>query len=90
MGLGLLKASYFNLTQDYTREQLRSHMVEIVKGTWDFYPLAGSTAAWAFLMEHYRRSFGDGNVRLITWIGPRLDLQDCGDSFGYSWVDNVK
>lgn len=75
---------------------LSEQAVDLVKGTWDLYPLAGSAAAWIFvypreasLMDRYRKTFEDGDVGLVIWIGPRVDLQDYGNIFEDPWVKYV-
>ncbi len=62
------------VSHDFIR-YLSEQTVEIEKGTSDLYPLAGSAAAWIFiypreasLMEHFLKSFGDGDVRLEKMV----------------------
>ncbi|OJJ42016.1 hypothetical protein ASPZODRAFT_78019 [Penicilliopsis zonata CBS 506.65] len=54
--------------------------MHVVAGTWGLYSLAQEAIAWMFiyprepkLITKYIDTYGDGNVELIIWLGPRVD-----------------
>ena len=77
-------------------EYLPKENYELVRGTWDLSSTAVSATSWIFvypreasLIKHYQEAFSGGAVSLVIWIGPRSDLPQCENMFGYPWIQRV-
>ena len=76
---------------------LPENSMEVVKGTWDFCPLARTSSAWVFvyprdirLITKYAQAFDQGGTKCIIWIGPVADLQEVEESsIGPCWEQEV-
>lgn len=67
-----------------------------VGGTWDLLPSTSVAEAWMFvypreskLITKYMDAYGDGNVKLILWLGPRADWVDYEPIFRESVFSDI-
>ena len=72
-------------------EYLPKDIYEIVKETWDLSSTALSATSWMCvyprglsLFKHYLEALSSGAVSLVIWIGPRSDLPEYENTFGFS------
>lgn len=77
--------------QDLIR-YLPKENTQIVKGTWELCALAEEARAWlwvypreAALVQMYVDRFGCDAVRLVVWLGPRMDLAEYEVIFQGEW-----
>ncbi|KAK8246264.1 hypothetical protein HDK90DRAFT_6596 [Phyllosticta capitalensis] len=61
-----------------------------VDGTWDLCPRAQVAHAWIFvyprepgLIKRYMDMYADGGVKIVVWLGPRLDWEDYEGCFNH-------
>jgi hypothetical protein len=68
-----------------------------VIGSRSLHELAAETEAWMFvyprrvgIVEEYLKTYGDGRVQCVLWLGPRADWEDYKSVFGKQWAVEVK
>lgn len=71
--------------------------MHVAAGAWDVYPRAQQAAAWMFvyprdpkLVSRYIEIYGDQNVEIIVWLGPKVDWVDYEGCFQGSSFDDVR
>lgn len=79
---------------------LPEELAYVVGGTWDLCPRAKEAAAWIFvyprlpaLVKQYFQSFGQANVELAVFLGPKADWADFEDAFqapGFASVEVIE